>query len=198
MSLTCILFKVANLKAQVKEFEKKELAWKATQDKLKEEHAQLVNFQKKLAQAGSHLKTLAQENANLTKSLAERNKEKQALLDEKTALETKHQEEVKQYEEKTALLQSNLETSREGHAKEIKQLVDILETAAKSMDGGGGGTTTAAATTPPSVTPDVSTSTLLDSYMKSVQKRLSRSTELKKANKKGESSMSLTIVTWWH
>lgn len=164
---------VAQLKAHIKEFEKKELTWK-------EEHAQLINFQKKLAQAGSHLKTLAQENASLTKSLAERNKEKQALLDEKTALETKHQEEVRQYEEKTALLKSNLDTSREGHEKEIKQLVDILETAAKSMDGGAA----AAVATPPIVTPDVSTSTLLDSYMKSVQKRLSRSTELKKANKK--------------
>lgn len=164
---------VAQLKAHIKEFEKKELTWK-------EEHAQLINFQKKLAQAGSHLKTLAQENASLTKSLAERNKEKQALLDEKTALETKHQEEVRQYEEKTALLKSNLDTSREGHEKEIKQLVDILETAAKSMDGGA----VAAVATPPIVTPDVSTSTLLDNYMKSVQKRLSRSTELKKANKK--------------
>lgn len=161
----------------MKEFEKKELTWKATQEKLKEEHAQLINFQKKLAQAGSHLKTLAQENASLTKTLAEQKKEKQALLDEKTALETKHREEVEQLEEKTFQLKSNLDSSREGHEKEIKQLVDLLETAAKSMDGGAA---------PVSVTPDVSTSTLLDNYMKSVQKRISRSTEIKKPNKKGK------------
>lgn len=135
---------MASLKAQIKEFEKKESLYK---DKLREEHTQLLNFQKKLAQAGSHLKTLAQENTHLTKQLAQEKKD--------------HQDEIKLLKEKVATLENDLRSSQEGHQKEVKQLVDILETTAKNMDA-----------KQVDITPDVSTSTLLDSYVKSVQKRL--------------------------
>jgi hypothetical protein len=111
------------------------------------------------------LKTLAQENTNLTKTLQQEKKERKEL-------EIKHQDEIKLLKEKVSTLKQDLKSSHEGHQKEIKQLVDILETTAKNMD-----------EKEVEITPDVSTSTLLDSYMKSVQKRLSKSTELKKPNK---------------
>lgn len=131
------------LKTRLEEYEKK----------YKEEHAQLVNFQKKLTQAGTHLKSLAQENAKLNKS----------LTDQKSQLDEKD-DQLKQLENK-------LQNTAQGHQKEIKQLVDILENMIEEEG--------------PSSTPDLSTSTLLDSYVKSVQKRLNKSTEQskKKPNK---------------
>jgi len=89
------------LKTRLEEYEKK----------YKEEHAQLVNFQKKLTQAGTHLKSLAQENAKLNKS----------LTDQKNQLDEKD-DQLKQLEHK-------LESTAQGHQKEIKQLVDILSKA---------------------------------------------------------------------
>jgi chromosome segregation ATPase len=148
---------VANLKSQIKEYE----------TKLKEQHGQLVNFQKKLAQAGNHLKTLAQENANLTKSVAEEIKSKDNVLKERTELETMRHDENTTWSTKVQALEQALASSKEGHQQEIKQLVDILESTAKSID----------IEKEETVVPDVSTSTLLDSYMKSVQKRLIKSTE---------------------
>ncbi|CEJ02399.1 hypothetical protein RMCBS344292_16406 [Rhizopus microsporus] len=109
--MSAVAEEVETLKSKLKEYEKKEASWK-------EEHAQLLNFQKKLTQAGSHLKALTQENANLSKKLND---------------------------------------TKKGHQKEIKQLVDILETAIDEEHKN---------------IPDVSTSTLLDSYIKSVQKRI--------------------------
>lgn len=137
------------LKTRLEEYEKK----------YKEEHAQLVNFQKKLTQAGTHLKSLAQENAKLNKS----------LTDQKNQLDEKD-DQLKQLKDK-------LHTTAQGHQKEIKQLVDILENMIDEGEGGAASSNT---------TPDVSTSTLLDSYVKSVQKRLSKSTKQesqKKPNK---------------
>ena len=158
ISLLFTLEIVAQLQAQIKELEKRESLYK---DKLKEEHAQLVNFQKKLAQAGSHLKTLAQENATLNKSMAQEKNEKNAALEEKQRLETERTKEREQWEKKYSTLETTLTSSQQGHQKEIKQLVNILETSATKHG--------------EVVTPDVSTSTLLDNYMKSVQKRLSKS-----------------------
>ncbi|KAL7326382.1 hypothetical protein PS15p_208732 [Mucor circinelloides] len=134
------------LKTRLEEYEKK----------YKEEHAQLVNFQKKLTQAGTHLKSLAQENAKLNKS----------LTDQKSQLDEKD-DQLKQLENK-------LQNTAQGHQKEIKQLVDILENMIEEEG--------------PSSTPDLSTSTLLDSYVKSVQKRLNKSTEQskKKPNKENK------------
>ncbi|KAL0141738.1 Golgi matrix protein [Mucor lusitanicus] len=136
------------LKTRLEEYEKK--------------HAQLVNFQKKLTQAGTHLKSLAQENAKLNKS----------LTDQKNQLDEKD-DQLKQLKDK-------LHTTAQGHQKEIKQLVDILENMIDEGEGGAASSNT---------TPDVSTSTLLDSYVKSVQKRLSKSTKQesqKKPNKENE------------
>lgn len=147
---------VASLKSQLKEIESK---WKSTQDKLKEEHGQLINFQKKLAQAGSHLKTLAGENANLTKQLVQEKKEKQNLVKEKQELETMRHDETKTWSTKVEQLEQDWKKSNEGHQREILQLVDLLETTALNEDNS-------------QHVPDVSTSTLLDSYIKSVQKRL--------------------------
>ncbi|CAO3619785.1 unnamed protein product [Mucor fragilis] len=139
------------LKTRLEEYEKK----------YKEEHAQLVNFQKKLTQAGTHLKSLAQENAKLNKS----------LTDQKNQLDEK--------DDQLTQLEHKLQNTAQGHQKEIKQLVDILE---NMLDEGEGA--------PPSSTaPDVSTSTLLDSYVKSVQKRLNKSAKQqsqKKPNKENE------------
>ncbi|GAN08240.1 Golgi matrix protein [Mucor ambiguus] len=135
------------LKTRLDEYEKK----------YKEEHAQLVNFQKKLTQAGTHLKSLAQENAKLNKS----------LTDQKNQLDDKD-DQLKQLEHK-------LQNTAQGHQKEIKQLVDILENMINEGEGG----------SPPSeTTPDVSTSTLLDSYVKSVQRRLNKSTKQQQSQKK--------------
>lgn len=155
---------MASLKLQLKEIESK---WKLTQDKLKEEHGQLINFQKKLAQAGSHLKTLANENANLNKQLVQEKKDKQLLTKEKQELENMRNEETKTWSNKVDQLHKDLEKNNEGHQREIIQLVDLLETAALKEDNN-------------KHVPDVSTSTLLDSYIKSVQKRLS--TEPVKSN----------------
>jgi chromosome segregation ATPase len=173
---------VASLRLQIQELEKKE---KATLEKLKEEHAQLVNFQKKLAQAGSHLKTLAQENANLTKSLAEEKKQKENTVKEKTELETMRHDENTTWSTKVQELENELKSSKEGHQKEIKQLVDILETTAKSINQEEEDTTTRYSV------PDVSTSTLLDNYIKSVQKRLAKSADVaaKASPAKGKKSM---------
>ncbi|KAI8646372.1 hypothetical protein BD408DRAFT_410120 [Parasitella parasitica] len=139
------------LRARLEEYEKK----------YKDEHAQLVNFQKKLTQAGTHLKSLAQENAKLNTSLTDQKSQHEKMIVEKD----------KQLNE----LEKELQNTKQGHHKEVKQLVDILETTATTIDEEN--TTTAP--------PDVSTSTLLDSYIKSVQKRLSNSTEhnRKKPNK---------------
>lgn len=165
---------VASLKLQLQEFEKRE---KATQAKLQEEHAQLLNFQKKLAQAGSHLKTLAQESATLTKSLTEEKKQKENLQKAKTELETMRHDENTTWSSKVNELENELKTSKEGHQVQIKQLVDILETTAKTMNQEENTNTSV---------PDVSTSTLLDNYIKSVQKRLAKSTETAKAPVKGK------------
>jgi chromosome segregation ATPase len=140
---------VAALKARLKDFEKTETLLK---EKLKEEHAQLLNFQKKLSQAGSHLKSLAQENANLTSSLAQ----------QKTDLEAVRTEQV-------TALQDEISKTKQGHQKDIKQLVDIIETTIDSTEGDA---------------PDVSTSTLLDSYIKSVQKKLNTSATITKKDGK--------------
>lgn len=117
---------------------------KLTQEKLKEEHGQLINYQKKLAQAGSHLKTLAGENSNLTKQVQlEKGKRQQ--------LETKQTNEIQ-------LLEAEIKKSQQGHQKEVLQLVELLEkTTLNNKENS---------------VPDVSTSTLLDSYIKSVQKRI--------------------------
>ncbi|GAA5810603.1 hypothetical protein MFLAVUS_004026 [Mucor flavus] len=112
--------------------------------KLKEEHGQLINYQKKLAQAGSHLKTLAGENSNLTKQVQlEKGKRQQ--------LETKQTNEIQ-------LLETEIKKSQQGHQKEVLQLVELLEKATLNNK--------------ENSVPDVSTSTLLDSYIKSVQKRI--------------------------
>lgn len=152
---------VASLKSQLKDIESK---WKSTQEKLKEEHGQLINFQKKLAQAGSHLKTLAGENANLTKQLALEKKEKQNVVKEKQELETMRHDETKVWSAKVEQLEQDLKKSKEGHQREILQLVDLLETAALNEENN-------------KQIPDVSTTTLLDNYIKSVQKRLTAETK---------------------
>ncbi|CEP08638.1 hypothetical protein [Parasitella parasitica] len=148
---------VNTLKTRLEEYEKK----------YKDEHAQLVNFQKKLTQAGTHLKSLAQENAKLNTSLTDQKSQHEKTIAEKD----------KQLDE----LEKVLQKTKQGHQKEVKQLVDILETTATTIDEGHTTIPTVAA----AATPDVSTSTLLDSYIKSVQKRLSNSTEpnRKKLNK---------------
>ncbi|CEJ02400.1 hypothetical protein RMCBS344292_16406 [Rhizopus microsporus] len=130
--MSAVAEEVETLKSKLKEYEKKEASWK-------EEHAQLLNFQKKLTQAGSHLKALTQENANLSKKVTEEKKQREELSKEINDLKTK------------------LNDTKKGHQKEIKQLVDILETAIDEEHKN---------------IPDVSTSTLLDSYIKSVQKRI--------------------------
>ncbi|ORE09658.1 hypothetical protein BCV72DRAFT_55324 [Rhizopus microsporus var. microsporus] len=130
--MSAVVEEVEALKSKLKEYEKKEASWK-------EEHAQLLNFQKKLTQAGSHLKALTQENANLSKKMAEEKKQREELSKEINDLKTK------------------LDNTKKGHQKEIKQLVDILETTIDEEHKN---------------SPDVSTSTLLDSYIKSVQKRI--------------------------
>ncbi|CAO3681347.1 hypothetical protein G6F70_004117 [Rhizopus microsporus] len=130
--MSAVAEEVETLKSKLKEYEKKEASWK-------EEHAQLLNFQKKLTQAGSHLKALTQENANLSKKVTEEKKQREELSKEINDLKTK------------------LDDTKKGHQKEIKQLVDILETAIDEEHKN---------------IPDVSTSTLLDSYIKSVQKRI--------------------------
>lgn len=139
-----------SLKARLKEFENTETLLKV---KLKEEHTQLLNFQKKLSQAGNHLKSLAQENSNLNKLLAQ----------QKIDLEAVRTEQV-------TALQGELSKTKNGHQKEIKQLVGILET---TMNHG-------------EETPDVSTSTLLESYIKSVQKKLKASGSATKKNGKNQ------------
>lgn len=139
----CLFLKATVLKTRLEEYEKK----------YKEEHAQLVNFQKKLTQAGTHLKSLAQENAKLNKSLTDQKSQYEKIITEK--------------DDKVNELEKEFEKTNQGHQKEIKQLVDILETTATTIDEENTTTTT----------PDVSTSTLLDSYIKSVQKRLNKSTE---------------------
>lgn len=149
---------MVSLKAQLKETESK---WKITQDKLKEEHAQLINFQKKLAQAGSHLKTLAGENASLTKQLGQEKNEKLILAKEKQELESIRHDETRTWSAEVEQLKLDLEKSKEGHKREILQLVDLLET-----------TTAFKEEEERKHVPDVSTSTLLDSYIKSVQKKL--------------------------
>lgn len=128
------------LQAQIKEYEKQK---KLSQEKLKEEHAQLVSFQKKLTQAGSHLKTLAQQNATLNKKVEEQSHQ---LEEQNTRLK-------EQEEEHTVILQQR----QKGHEKEVKQLVEVLEKATATNE---------------ESPPDVSNSTLLDNYVKSVQKRL--------------------------
>ncbi|CEI96211.1 hypothetical protein RMCBS344292_10377 [Rhizopus microsporus] len=130
--MSAVAEEVETLKSKLKEYEKKEASWK-------EEHAQLLNFQKKLTQAGSHLKALTQENANLSKKVTEEKKQREELSKEINDLKTK------------------LDNTKKGHQKEIKQLVDILETTIDEEHKN---------------SPDVSTSTLLDSYIKSVQKRI--------------------------
>ncbi|CEG79054.1 hypothetical protein RMATCC62417_13568 [Rhizopus microsporus] len=130
--MSAVAEEVEALKSKLKEYEKKEASWK-------EEHAQLLNFQKKLTQAGSHLKALTQENANLSKKVTEEKKQREELSKEINDLKTK------------------LDNTKKGHQKEIKQLVDILETTIDEEHKN---------------SPDVSTSTLLDSYIKSVQKRI--------------------------
>ncbi|KAI9267716.1 hypothetical protein EDC94DRAFT_688687 [Helicostylum pulchrum] len=132
---------VVQLRNQLKEYESK---LKSTQEKLKEEHGQLINYQKKLAQAGSHLKTLAGDNSNLTK---------QAQLEKgkRQQLETKQTNEIQ-------LLETKIKESQQGHQKEVLQLVELLEKATLNNK--------------ENSVPDVSTSALLDSYIKSVQKRI--------------------------
>lgn len=143
------------LKTRLEEYEKK----------YKEEHAQLVNFQKKLTQAGTHLKSLAQENAKLNKS----------LTDQKNQLDEK--------DDQLTQLEHKLQNTAQGHQKEIKQLVDILE---NMLDEGEGA--------PPSSTaPDVSTSTLLDSYVKSVQKRLNKSAKQQSQKKPNKGKLLYTL-----
>jgi chromosome segregation ATPase len=129
---------VAALKARLKDFERSETLLK---DKLKEEHAQLLNFQKKLSQAGNHLKSLAQENSNLTKSLAQQKTDLDAVRDEQVAA-----------------LQEEIAKTKEEHQQEIKRLVSILQSIDDSEE-----------------VPDVSSSALLDNYIKSVQKKLNAS-----------------------
>ncbi|KAG2231295.1 hypothetical protein INT48_006406, partial [Thamnidium elegans] len=132
---------VVQLRNQLKEYETK---WKSTQEKLKEEHGQLINYQKKLTQAGTHIKTLAGENSNLSKQVQlEKSKRQQ--------LETKQTNEIQ-------LLETEIKENQQGHQKEVLQLVELLEKATLNNK--------------ENSVPDVSTSTLLDNYIKSVQKRI--------------------------
>ncbi|KAI9470638.1 MAG: hypothetical protein EXX96DRAFT_364081 [Benjaminiella poitrasii] len=173
---------VAKLKTRIQELEKQETTWK---EKLKEEHTQLVNLQKKLTQAGTHLKTLAQENANLTKSISEQKNQKQQITElmkqEKSKWSTKHKEALLSKENE---MKKKIQKNNEDHQKEINQLVSILESTTKgeNIDNKEG------------IIPDVSTSTLLDNYIRSVQKRLlNQSLDTKKPKKEAEQNLKIKI-----
>ncbi|KAI8997152.1 hypothetical protein BDB01DRAFT_845832 [Pilobolus umbonatus] len=144
------------LKDRIRQYEKQENIWK-------EEHAQLVTIQQKLAQAGVHLKSLAQNNANLKKTLSteqqQRENERQLWNKERSELESNRLNEVKEWKTRVGELENELKMKKEGHQREIEQLVEIVETTCADKQS--------------ESSPDVSTSTLLDSYIRSVQKRIS-------------------------
>ncbi|KAI7899710.1 uncharacterized protein BX663DRAFT_440588 [Cokeromyces recurvatus] len=163
---------VASLKLRIQELEKQEAIWK---EKLKEEHTQLINFQKKLAQAGTHLKTLTQENASLTKSVTEQKKQQQEMTEmmmkEKSQLEMKYNDDHQTWTKKEEELKEEIKKMNQSHQKGIKQLVSILESTINEKDD-------------EATMPDVSTPSLLDSYIKSLQEMLlNQSSEAKKPEK---------------
>ncbi|KAI8097576.1 uncharacterized protein BX664DRAFT_82426 [Halteromyces radiatus] len=59
------------LKARLQAYEHRESQWKQQLEKAQLEHTQVLNLQQKLTQAGTHLKTLATDNAHLQQQLKE-------------------------------------------------------------------------------------------------------------------------------
>ncbi|EIE85166.1 hypothetical protein RO3G_09876 [Rhizopus delemar RA 99-880] len=90
---------VESLKKRLEKYEKDERKWK-------EEHTQLLDLQKKITQAGSHMRTLANEISTLSKAVADEKQQKEQLNIE---------------------WQKKQSDTEKDHQEKLKQLIDIVE-----------------------------------------------------------------------